>query len=380
MRFFPLICLLSFPAIACATDATWTLNNAGNWNVNANWTPATFPNAVSDTARFLNAISASRTVTLGQNITIGNLFFDNANAYIITGNTLTFSNGGTANINITNTNGNGNHSIASAISLANTVNITHSSTGSFTLSGVISGAGGITKNGTGTGSLILSNGLNSYTGATNINEGFVTYLTNGAIATASTVTVGDGAAPNATLTIAANMTAPNALKMTINSDGTLVQNTNNTVFITSLQGSGAINLTTGIANTSIFDIGGSVDTTFSGAITGGSSNGSMANNAGNRVIKDGTSTITLTGASSTHVSRTFIANGVIDVQNAGALGASGSASAVYVQGGGTAVSAIWFGVPIVRVPPLIKTSPGIAFTPAVLFNKRTPLETVVRPA
>ena len=332
------IALLGFSSALVATDATWTLNNNGNWNVNGNWTPATFPNAIGDIARFLNAITANRTVTLGQNITIGTIFFDDNNNYNITGNTLTFSNGGTANINITNINGNGAHSIASAMSLTDTVNITHSTTSTFTLSGAISGAGGITKNGTGTGALILSNVANSYLGATNINEGFVTYLNNGAIPTASSVTVGDGVAPNATLTIAANMTAPNALKMTVNSDGTLVQNSNITVFVTSLQGSGAINLSNGTSSSSLFDIGGSIDTTFTGSITGGSSSISSANNSGNRVIKDGTATITLTGSASNYISRTFIANGVIDVQNGGALGASGNGSAVYVQGGATAGS------------------------------------------
>jgi len=64
------------------------------WNVNSHWTPATFPNLIGDTANLLNAITANRAITLGQNITIGTLNIDSANNYAISGNTLIFSNAG----------------------------------------------------------------------------------------------------------------------------------------------------------------------------------------------------------------------------------------------------------------------------------------------
>jgi hypothetical protein len=67
----------------------------GNWNVDANWTnPATFPNGADAVADFstLN-ITANRTVTLGQNITVGSMTVGDSNSthtYTITGSTLTF--------------------------------------------------------------------------------------------------------------------------------------------------------------------------------------------------------------------------------------------------------------------------------------------------
>jgi len=72
---------------------------------------------------------------------------------------------------------------------------------------------------------------------------------------------------------------------TINSDGTLVQNINNTLFINALQGSGTVSVGTGSDQTLTYlDFGGSTNSTFSGIITGGAGSASTANNAGNRVV------------------------------------------------------------------------------------------------
>lgn len=335
MRVLPFILLLSFNAYLTATNATWIHNANSTWNTNANWSPATFPNAIDDTANFLNAITANRVVTLGIPITVGTINFDDNNNYNITANTLTLQTSvGNASVSVTNVNGNGADTISSAVSLASnlTMSLGSSTIANFTMSGAISGVGtGITKTGTGTGSLVLSSGSNSYTGATNINQGNLTYNTNGCIPAASTVTIGDGVTANVNLVIAAAMTAINALNVTINSDGTLMQNSNQGVQLASLQGSGNIIISGAGAASNLFNISGSTSTTFSGSIAGGVASASTNPTTANRLTKGGASTLTLSG-NSTYVSRTFIEGGVIDVQSANSLGASGASSAVYVFG------------------------------------------------
>jgi autotransporter-associated beta strand protein len=330
-----------------ATTATWNLNANGNWNVNANWTPATFPNAIDDTANFGNVITANRIVSLGvaaQNITVGTLTFDDNNNYTIqsglAGNTLIFDvTAGNASLTLTNVNGSGSHLITCPITLNDTLLMSHSSTASFTISGIMGGTGGLTKTGTGTGALVLS-GANNYGGATSIQSGGLTYNVNGAIPAGSVVTVGDGVAPNATLTIAAAMTVGNALDVTINSDGTLTQNSSSTTFLSSLQGSGTINLSTAGTAANLFNISLSADKTYSGAIAGGLASSSTDPAAANRLTKDGTATLTLSSAS-TYASRTFIANGVIDVQNGSALGIPGANSTVYIRSSGGNVGSLY---------------------------------------
>jgi fibronectin-binding autotransporter adhesin len=373
-----------FSSSVLATNATWNLNANGSWNVNANWTGGVFPNAIDDTANFLSVITANRTITLGQNITIGTVNFDDNNNYTLAGggvNSLTFQVAtGNAAIQITSANGTGSHAINNtltsvslnspltisststagtfsiattiargtndlSLSLQNAGTVTLSAaisgngnllatitgTGSATVSGAISGNGGITKNGAGTGALILSSAANSYIGATSINEGSVSYNANGAIPAASIVTVGNGAAPNATLTIGAAMTLANALAITVNSDGTLTQNSAATIFLSSLQGSGTISASIATAATNFIDLVQNGNTTFSGSLLGGAASTSTSPVAANRFIKEGTGTLTVTGSSPAYLSRTFIENGVIEMQNGLALGTSGTGAVVYVD-------------------------------------------------
>jgi autotransporter-associated beta strand protein len=265
-------------------------------------------------------------------ITIGTVTFDSTFNYTISSNTLTFDvTAGNAILNVTNTNGNGIHTISSAVSLADNLNMTHSSTANFTISGAISGVGtGIIKNGAGSGALVLSNVANSYSGATTINQGTLNYSAAGAIPTTSSVTVGNGVNVSQ-LTITATMAAGNAFPVTVNTNGTIAPNLNITTFVNNLQGTGTVNLTSGTTAANLFSVGGSTNTTFAGKITGGISNVSTSPEAANRLTKTGTSTLTLTNSTSDYTSRTFIAQGIIDVQAEGALGQSGALSAVYVR-------------------------------------------------
>src|SRR5207249_256936 len=57
-----------------------------SWSDPSNWDKigtgsGTFPDAVGDTALFINAISASRTITLSEPITIGTLQINDGNSY-----------------------------------------------------------------------------------------------------------------------------------------------------------------------------------------------------------------------------------------------------------------------------------------------------------
>lgn len=316
--------------------ATWNLNANGNWNVNGNWTaPAIFPNAVDATAQMLNIITANRVITLGQNITIGTLIFDDNNNYNISGvNTLIFNvSGGTANLGVTNMFGNGAHTISCPVSLQDDLVMTHGSPANMTISGAISGVGGIRKTGNATGAFVLSNGSNSYTGATVVADGNLNYQANGAIPAVSPVTIGGGLS-SALLRINATMTVPNAFDVTIESDGTLFQANNQSVQLLSLAGSGTVNMSTGTGASNFINISGDTNTSFSGLISGGAASASTDPTMGNRLLKSGNSTLTLTSANN-FISRTFLQDGVINVQNNSALGPSGTNSAAYVQNDAT---------------------------------------------
>lgn len=318
--------------------ATWNLNANGNWNVNGNWTlPAIFPNAIDAVAGFGNVITAGRTVTLGQNITIGTVTFDNNNNYLISGaNTLAFDvSAGNAILTVNNAVGNGAHTIGSAIILNDSITITQNSTNAagFTLSGGISGTGNVNFAGP---QRINFSGLGTYAGVTNLNNGTIFYNVSGAFPGASVVNIGDGVGPaNSTqLNINIPILTPAAFFANIQSDGTLIQGNNRIVRVSGLQGSGSVQINAIVVNVvEVQGNGGS--TTFSGTITGGVAGGTFT--GGSRLIKTGTSTLTLTGNTSNYICRTFIGSGsVINVQANNALGitGTGTANGAFVLSGG----------------------------------------------
>ena len=287
-----------------------------------------FPDGVGDVANFFNVITRNRRVTLGQDITIGTIKFEGNNRYNISGgNSLSFDGGGAAVINISN--GNGTHRILCPVILNDSLTVDHTSSATVRIIGNISGNGGILK--TGTGQLRLQ-GDGSYLGTTVINEGTLFYNNDGCIPTTSSVTV--GSASNGLLRINRDISVGNALDVTINPNGTLRQNNNNIVRLLSLEGSGNVVKSTGGGNQNFIDIIGSTNTTFSGEISGGDSNSSSDPAVGNRILKSGTSTLTLTGAN-IYNCRTFIQSGAINVQNSMALGSAGANNATYIRSGGT---------------------------------------------
>jgi len=106
------LALLLCPGSRVNAQTTWngTLSGTPSWNLGSNWTPATFPNAAGAVVNLNPDVTATLTVNLNQDITVGTLNFGDANGShridIATGagtNTLIFDSGGTANLNVLGT-------------------------------------------------------------------------------------------------------------------------------------------------------------------------------------------------------------------------------------------------------------------------------------
>jgi len=200
--------------------STWNTNGSSSWGTlasgfGANWganqgspgLDATFNK--DDTATFGNVLtSGTATVSLdGASPSLKAITFNNTNgaSYLITqgsSGSLTLNNGGS---NATVTNDNGNHEISAGVTLSsNTTAAVTNSGNTLTLSGPIAGSGNLTKDGAGT--LALTN-TNTYTGATNVNDG--TLLINGSTHASSAVGVANGAALGGDGTVGGNATFNN---------------------------------------------------------------------------------------------------------------------------------------------------------------------------
>lgn len=72
-------------AFPSAATAVWAVNGSGNWNVAANWTNGTIPNAVGAVAELLDVTPPAQTVYSNVAITEGTLHFNSANEYELAG-------------------------------------------------------------------------------------------------------------------------------------------------------------------------------------------------------------------------------------------------------------------------------------------------------
>jgi hypothetical protein len=180
---------------------TWIIDADGTWTGINNWDPMV-PNAAGVEAAFAGAITAPRTVTVNNTITVGGLFFDNASAYTIAGtNTLTLdATSGDVQINVAN----GNHTISAPITLADNAVITVTPAAStLTLTGALGASGrNLTKAGAGTLRVpnVRAAGLT-------ISGGTVAVAasgTNAGVSVVNTLSIAGDATPTAKLDLANN--------------------------------------------------------------------------------------------------------------------------------------------------------------------------------
>ncbi len=211
-------------ATPAARAATWNKLVAGpfSWNDDANWgTPATFVNAVGDTALMTGNLSANQTINLNQSITLGSFTVgDNSGAQTTllqkgTSGALIFDQTASGDALLTRTaTGTGTVTFASDLTMLLNDNLVISlasgaASSSMVINGIISSASGkgITKNSS-TLSLTLA-GNNDYTGLTTVGGGelLITHAnalggtTNGTTVTAGSLTVGGGITTNSSESI-----------------------------------------------------------------------------------------------------------------------------------------------------------------------------------
>ncbi|MBU6222474.1 MAG: autotransporter-associated beta strand repeat-containing protein [Planctomycetes bacterium] len=296
----------SFVTLSITTTGlvtSWNVDANGFWTTAGNWS-AGAPNAAGDTATFGSAITAPRTVTLDADRSIGNIAFDNANAYTIApaaAQTLTIGDG-SANKTLQVTTG--SHTISAPLALSSSITADIASGQSLRLAGAISGTGGITK-GVSAGTLYLT-ASNSYTGPTAMNVGTVEFVSGGI--GGSSVSFDGGTLRYAT----GNTQDLSGKTVTINSGGaTIDTNGNNVAFASPIGNGGGGGLTKAGAGT--LTLGGSI--AYTGATTV---------NAGAIVV-----------AAANSFGAINVAAGSFQVGNGGTTGSLGGSATIALTSGGT---------------------------------------------
>lgn len=290
-RFGCMLCVFgSLPLTPAQTTLYWDRNGTtagagvsptGNWNTTgaANWnTSSAGTSAVANWTSGSHAVfsagtdaTGTYTVTLGAAMNVGNLTFQEG-ATTVTGSTLNFTLAGGSTIDV-------------ASGLTSTVN------------SILGGSVALTKTGTGT---FITGGAsgNTHSGAVNINAGVFEIAKTayvGGINNAAPVSIAFGA------------------MLRLNGAAAYTQET-----IGTLSGAGTVT-NVGAAAVNLV-ISGSGNTTFSGTITDGANDLVLIKNVG-------TDTLTLSGANS-YDGATTISTGVINIQNATALGTTTAGTTV----------------------------------------------------
>ncbi len=180
---------------------------------------------------------------------------------------------------------------AGTISLGTSTASTINTIFDLTLNGIMSGSGSITKSGS---AILFYNVANSYTGSTTLSAGVLKLVVANAVPTSSAMIVN-----NATLDL-------NGFSTTLGS----LAGTNNNGLVTSTQ-SGSITLT----------ISGSSSTSYAGIIENG--------NASNfKLVKGGSSTLTLSGANTYNGLTNILTGGILNISNDAGLGATTAGTVV----------------------------------------------------
>lgn len=288
---------------------TWVLNDNGNWNTAANWSPSTVPNAVDAVANFTSStISANRTITLDVSATVGTIAFDSNFNYLISQGGVNFLtldvSAGSAQITVTATNGNGSHTLAVPITLNDDLSITQGSSGTFTISGAISGAHSVTKAGSGT--LVLS-GSNGFSGGLTLQAGTLNIHSDGALGMAGVgITMSGG-------TLQAGVDMINVARaISLSGAGTFDSQSNTFTLSNAITGAGSLTKTgsgTLILSGANMYMGG---TTISAGTLQVSSDGKLGDAAGALTI--GTATLQASGALSSARSISLTGAATVDTQ------------------------------------------------------------------
>lgn len=326
-------------------SAEWNLTGGGNWNTNGNWNPATgFPNGSGDTATLGNAISGNSAITLSSDISLDEIDITNTtNSYTVSGQTISFSNGGGTAQNIVVSGG--THTISSTINFTGgTGENGFTSTGQLTLGNItgtpIGGLFVLAPSGT---VIYNLNGVNTATITAfesnwqELNNAItVNYQVDGAIPSGATCSIRTGGATSV-FNIDANISSANAFILIVS--GTCIANQldGRTVrlkrlSISSSGGAGIFNFAT--TTPAPCEIGEGAPANFSsaGILAGGAASASMDPTSGGTLHKKGTTMYTLSGTN-TYSNRTFIEGNIIRATASAALGASGSGSGVFVMSG-----------------------------------------------
>jgi len=126
----------------------WYTDANGTWSTTGNWL-GPVPHSSGDTANFLGAITAARTITLDSNQSAAHVLFESAKSYTISGSsTLTITNGAAA-ADVTVNQGTQNLSVPIAFTSNTTISVASGATLNMTGGSSIAASTAITKNGAG---------------------------------------------------------------------------------------------------------------------------------------------------------------------------------------------------------------------------------------
>ena len=147
-------------------EFTWNVAGGGNWTTGSNWVGGASPNGTSASVNFTNAITANSTVSLGSDVTVKRMTFDNARSYTINGGSITVNpNGGLGNIQVVS----GAHAINSTLNFSTNTAFNVAAGGTLSLGGQLNASGRLLSK-VGAGTLVLNSGGGQW-GALAVNEG-----------------------------------------------------------------------------------------------------------------------------------------------------------------------------------------------------------------
>jgi len=272
------------------TNGTWTSTTGGSWGDSANWSASNIASGTGAVADFstLN-ITGVQTVTLNSPVTSGTLLFGDTTApaggWTLTSSTLTLA----------------TVSGVPTISVTGLGNATVFGNQAATISSVIAGSNGLNK--TGTSALVLS-GVNTYSGNTTVNGGFLVLNNASALGNSSSVTVSSGA-----VAIGNGITVGAGKSLTNNTSG------NSYGGLTAISGgtgtwAGSVTLGSGnrigYEQNSVLVMSGSIGGTAGFLISG-------ADTAQNRTSVDTRYAVIVSGTNNGYTGQTQVARGVLKI-------------------------------------------------------------------